>query len=146
MTEGLSEREEFWMNLRGHRDESQQRLNALETEFAHVNDLYEECRNLWITGNFIKLSQVLDKEGFAGFDELSERLPQLNSEIETLHREIEKIDTDLKNGVACPRCESLGEIVVEKSYERSDGQIIPTMKTQKCSLCRGSGRLRPMNK
>ena len=145
MTEGRSEREEFWSNMKTYRDRSRQRLLALETEMTRVNDLYENCRNLWIAGNFTILSQELDKESFASFDKLSERLIQLKSEIETAHREIGKIDLDLKNGVPCPRCEGLGETVVEKKYERSEGQIIPTFKMQKCSLCEGSGRLEPID-
>jgi hypothetical protein len=94
-------------------------------------------------GDFKCLSEALDKEGFRFFRELPEKLLGLRNEADGVLKRLDGINKDLKEGIVCPRCGGIGSIVLEKHYERSERQIIPIVRTQECSLCKGLGKLRP---
>lgn len=120
----------------------QERRDFIDAEERRLSALYEECRNLWMQGDFKRLSEALGKEGFRFLRELSEKLVRLNGEAKNVRTHLEEINRDLKEGIVCPRCSGMGDIVIEKCYERSEGQIVPIVKKQKCPLCKGLGKLR----
>jgi hypothetical protein len=120
----------------------QERRDFIDAEVRRLGALYEECRDLWMQGDFKRLSEALGKEGFRFLRELSEKLVRLDGEAKNVRTRLEGINRDLKEGIVCPRCSGMGNIVIEKRFERSEGQITPIVKTQKCPLCKGLGKLR----
>lgn len=120
----------------------QERRDFIDVELRRLSALYEECRELWMQGDFKNLSEALGKEGFRFLRELSKKLVSLNGEAKKVRTRLEEINRDLKVGIVCPKCFGMGNIVIEKRYERSEGQITPIVKTQECPLCKGLRKLR----
>ena len=145
MTVKPSEPDVFWKSLREDREKLREKLESLRAEAKQFGDLYENCRNLWIRGDFKGVSENLDKEGFRFFHELQERVSELRNGVERVLKDMDMVNKDLREGVDCPRCGGVGSIVTEKHYERSEEQIVPIIKTEKCPLCNGSGKLQPPN-
>ena len=132
----------IWEGYKKDLRDLQERRDFIDAEERRLGALYEECRNLWMQGDFKRLSEALGKEGFGFLRELSEKLVRLNGEAKNVRTHLEGINRDLKEGIVCPRCRGIGDTMIDRHYERSEGQVIPTAKTQKCPLCKGLGKLR----
>lgn len=142
IAEESPESNRIWEGVKENLRDLQERRDFIDAEVRRLSVLYEECRDLWMQGDFKRLSEAFGKEGFRFFRELSEKLVGLNGEAKNVRTRLEEINRDLKEGIVCPRCSSMGTTVIEKHYERSEGQIIPVVKTRECPLCKGSGKLR----
>jgi len=124
------------------RRELKKEIDSTSNRMRRLSDLYEEGRSLWMRGDFKRLSEALEKEGFRFFHEVSEKLVELRSEADILTHRLEKIEEALEKGIVCPRCDGAKIIMTEKRYERSEAGVISISKTQECPLCKGSGKLR----
>lgn len=96
-----------------------------------------------MNGEFQLLSEALDNEGCRFLQDLSKKLIWLRGDANTLQRALDRLNTELEEGIVCPRCDGIGKIAVEKHYERSEKQIVPIVRMQECSFCKGTGRLLP---
>jgi len=142
ITEESPELNRIWEGYKKDLRNLEKRRDFINAQVRRLSALYEECRDLWMQGDFKRLSEALGKEGFRFLRELSEKVVRLNWEAKDVRTRLEGINRDLKEGIVCPRCSGMGDIVIEKRYERSEGQIVPIAKTQKCPLCKGLGKLR----
>lgn len=141
MAEELPEVNRIRRSYEEDRRELKKQIDSILDKMRGLSNLYEECRGLWIRGDFKRLSETLEKKGFRFFLELSEKLVELRSEADILRDRLEKIEEAFKRGILCPKCDGARIIMTEKGYERSEGMVVPISKTQECPLCRGSGKL-----
>ena len=138
------ESDEFWNGVKRDQRNLKRTLKSLRAELSRLGKLYENCRSLWVKGDFKSLSEILEREGIRSFHEMPNMISELDEKIEGVLRDLKMIDEDLKKGVACPECGGLGSMM-ERQYVRSEGNIIPIVKTKECPFCKGSGRLLPYN-
>lgn len=131
--------------IRTQHEEQERQLNsefeAASLRLQHLQNLYEQCRSLWIAGKFLELSQNLGRDGFRHFRDMKNELDKATSNYERVHSHLEKARRDLAEGIVCPKCDGVRTLVVNRHYERSGGQVIPAGRVQDCDLCQGSGKL-----
>lgn len=143
------------LQIRGQYETERKNLGhqqaRLSSEVERLYAVYSECHDLLFEKEFQSLSLRLEAEGFQfvvgmSFEQLSdlfaEPLVKLTMESRRVDAHLDRMNEEIKTGLTCHKCLGIGTVEVGRAYVRDGRHVTPVLKTENCTLCEGSGRLR----